>query len=68
MFWTTVPELAKEGHISAEKLYELARREEDPLPLRFLGDRSRYGQVLCSEMDEWVRRNGVLMNERSVNG
>lgn len=67
MFWTTVPELAKEGHVSADKLYELARREHDPFPVRYIGG-SRYGQVLVSEADEWVRRNGVLMNERSVNG
>lgn len=63
MFWTTVPDLAKDGHISADKLYELAKREHDPFPVRYL-DGARYGQVLISEADEWVRRNGTLMNER----
>ena len=65
MLWTTVPDLAKEGHISTEKLYELSRRKHDPFPVRYI-DGSRYGQVLISEADEWVRRNGVLMNERSA--
>ena len=67
MFWTTVPELAKEGHVSADMLYRLARREHDPFPVRYI-DGSRYGQVLVSEADEWVRRNGVLMNERNEHG
>ena len=65
--WTTIPELARDGHISADRLYELARRENDPFPVRYI-DESRYGQVLISEADEWVRRNGVLMNERRGNG
>ena len=63
MFWTTVPDLAKEGHISPDKLYELARRKNDPFPIRYI-DGNRYGQVLVSEADEWVRRNGVLMAEK----
>lgn len=65
MFWTTIPELAAEGHVSPDRLYELARRKKDPLPLRYLGDDARYGQVLLSELDEWVRRNGELYAERS---
>ena len=66
VFWTTVPELAREGHISVDRLYELARREEDPLPLRFVGEGARYGQVLCSEMAEWVKRNSVLYRDRNA--
>jgi hypothetical protein len=65
--WTTVPDLAREGHVSADRLYELARRDSDPLPLRFIGG-ARYGQVLVSEFDSWVRRNGALYNERGKDG
>ena len=61
--WTTVPDLAREGHKSADRLYELARRAEDPLPLRFI-DGDRYGVVLVDEFAAWVKRNGRLMNER----
>ena len=64
MVWTTIAELAREGHVSKDRLYELARREDDPLPLRYLDGGGRYGQVLVSEFDEWVRRNGALYNER----
>lgn len=60
---TNVPSLAREWHKSKDSLYELAKREEDPLPVRFLeGD--RYGAILVSEFDEWFKRNGALMNER----
>lgn len=61
--WTTVPDLAREGHKSADRLYELARREDDPLPLRYI-DGDRYGVVLVDEFSAWVKRNGKLMNER----
>jgi hypothetical protein len=65
--FTTVPELAKEMHKDASKLYEMARREEDPLPLRYFeGD--RYGFVLVPEVEEWVKRNSELANERRGDG
>lgn len=62
--WTTVPDLARDGHKSADRLYELARRAHDPLPLRYL-DGDRYGVVLVSELEEWVKRNGKFLNERN---
>lgn len=63
MFWITVPQLAEEGHISPDTIYQLARREEDPLPLRYING-ARYGQVLVSELTEWVQRNGILMRDK----
>jgi len=60
--------LAKQGHVSADRLYELAKRENDPLPLRYIGENSRYGQILVSEFTDWVKRNGVLANERGRSG
>jgi len=63
MLLTTIPDIAREGHMSADTLYALARRDNDPFPLRYL-DGARYGQVLISEADEWFRRNGKLANER----
>ena len=62
---TTVPDLAKQWHKRPKALYDLALREDDPLPVRYLpGD--RYGGVLVSEFEEWLRRNSVLANERST--
>ncbi len=66
--WTTVPDLAREGHVSADRLYELARREVDPLPLRYIGGGTRYGQILVSELEDWVKRNGCFYNERRGSG
>lgn len=60
MVWTTIAELAREGHVSKERLYELARKEHDPLPLRYLDGNARYGQVLVDEFTEWAKRNSVL--------
>ena len=62
--WTTIPELAKKAHKDPDRLRQMARRRDDPLPLRFLPGDDRYGVVLESEMDEWVRRNGRLYNEK----
>jgi hypothetical protein len=62
--WTTIAELAADGHVGENRLYELAKRRDDPLPLRYLPG-ARYGQVLVSEFDEWVKRNTTLANERS---
>lgn len=67
MVWTTVPKLAEEGGVSADRLYELARREHDPLPVRYVCG-GRYGQVLASEFEEWVLRNSTLMRDRRRDG
>ena len=63
MVITTVPELAREWHKSPDRLYELASRQDDPLPVRYLeGD--RYGGLLVSEFEEWLKRNTKLFDER----
>lgn len=59
----TVPDLAGQMHKSTDKLYAWAQREEDPLPLRYV-DGERYGVILVSEFEWWLKRNGRLMNER----
>ena len=67
MFWTTVPDLARDGHMSPDRLYALAARDVDPLPLRYL-EGARYGQILVSELEEWVKRNGELYSKRRGDG
>jgi hypothetical protein len=59
----TVPELCKEMHKGTDQVYAWARRKVDPLPVRYV-EGERYGAILVNELDEWWRRNGVLMNER----
>jgi len=60
---TTVPDLAREWHKSADLIYKLAAKEDDPLPIRYLeGD--RYGGVLVSEFEGWLKRNTKLYKER----
>ena len=58
-----MPELAEQGHKSPDKLYEWAKREEDPLPVRYI-EGERYGTVLVSEFEDWMKRNGRLFNEK----
>ena len=63
MVMTTIPDLARQWHKSTDTLYALAAREDDPLPVRYLpGD--RYGGVLVSEFESWLRRNTRLFKER----
>lgn len=60
---TTIMDLAKEGHKSKDRFYELAHRAEDPLPLRyFKGDRC--GFLIVSEVEEWLKRNTEIMGAR----
>lgn len=43
---------------------EYARREDDPLPLRYIKGKVNGGFVIAWEFDEWLMRNTVLYNER----
>lgn len=62
--WTTIPKLAEEAGKDSCRLYALARRKADPLPLRYLPGDERGGVVLESELAEWVQRNCELYAER----
>ena len=59
----TVPELAEQMHKSTDQLYAWARRDNDPMPLRYVSG-ERYGSMLVEEFAEWFKRNGVLMADR----
>ena len=61
---TTVPELASQMHKDPAQLYAWAKRDNDPLPLRYVGG-ERYGAVIVREFEEWFIRNSVLMSERN---
>lgn len=64
MLCISVPALAKEWHKDPSRIYELAARDDDPLPVRYLPD-DRYGTILVSEFEAWMMRNTVLLKERA---
>ena len=64
---TTVTELAAQMHKDPAQLYRWAKREVDPMPVRYV-DGERYGCLIVSEFTEWFARNSELMSERSGNG
>lgn len=64
MMITKVPALCRECGWDRHYLYELAAREEDPLPVRYLPGKVRGGFVLRSEFEEWIRRNAPQYRER----
>lgn len=59
----TVGDLADQMHVKASTLYEFARREEDPMPLRTLHGFKRSSSMLVSEWGEWFSRNSELFRE-----
>lgn len=64
---TTVTELASQMHKDPAQLYAWAKRDNDPLPLRYI-DGERYGSIVVSEFEDWFVRNSQLMSERGGNG
>lgn len=52
-------EAASEMGKGRDALYRLAKRKDDPLPLRYFpGD--RYGFLIVGEFNEWLKRNTVI--------
>lgn len=64
--YMTAGELADSWGVAPEKLYEYARRESDPLPIRYVRGKTRYGIVMVEEVSEWLLRNSVLFNDRKA--
>lgn len=60
----TVPDLAEQMGKTVHTLYEWARREEDPLPLRYERGTTKNGSVMVTEFREWWARNSVHYSER----
>ena len=60
----TVADMCEQMHMDKHTAYELAGREEDPLPLRYLRGNVKYGRILQSELDEWWLRNSVHYKDR----
>ena len=59
----TIADLAAQMHMKRERLYEYAKRDDDPLPLRTLDGMQRTSAVLVSEWSEWFSRNSRLFKE-----
>lgn len=50
--------------ISKNKIYELAKRPEDPFPLRRMKGYKRSGIIIREELIEWAKRNYELVGGR----
>ena len=59
----TVSQLAEEMGMKKSTLYGLARRENDPLPLRTLHGFKRSSVILVSDLEEWLVRNSDFFKE-----
>lgn len=61
----TVSDLAEQVHMKPHTLYEFARREVDPMPLRTLKGYKRSSAMVVTEFVEWYERNSDLFKEVS---
>lgn len=59
----TVADLAAQMHMKTETLYQFAKREVDPLPLRTLRGFKRSSSMLVSDWSEWYRKNSELFKD-----
>lgn len=64
--YMTVSELAESWGTYPDQLYGYARRQSDPLPIRYIKGKTRYGIVVVEEAHEWLLRNTVLYGERKA--
>lgn len=47
-----------------DKLLPYIRRSEDPMPVRYLPGKRRYGFVIVAELNDWLARNALGWAER----
>lgn len=59
----TTTALAEQLGTRNDKLMALARRAEDPLPVRYLKGKTRYGFVVVPELMEWLERNSEVRSD-----
>lgn len=64
--YLTVAELAAQLGKDKRTLYRLAAIYDDPLPIRYFHDTKGGGFVIAEEMNEWVKRNTYLYNEKGI--
>ena len=60
---TTISRLAEEMEMSPNTLYALARRDDDPLPLRTLKGMKRSSALVVDDWLAWYERNTDLFKE-----
>lgn len=62
--YMTVKELSKQSGLDPDTIRCYARRDKDPLPVRYMPGMRRGGFISVNEMDSWLERNGRLMVDR----
>ena len=55
--------LAEQLGTRKDKLMVYARRAEDPLPVRYLDGKKRYGFVMVSEFSAWLERTSEVRSD-----
>lgn len=60
----TTKDVAQKLGTNHATVLEYARRQEDPLPLRYIKGKSNGGFVVVEEFLEWIKRNTCMFNER----
>lgn len=59
----TMGPLAEQLGTRKDHLMVYARRAEDPLPLRYLDGKKRYGFVIVPEFVAWLERNSEVRSD-----
>ena len=59
----TVEQAARLIHVSLPRVYELAKRDDDPFPARRFPWKKKGSLVIRDELVDWVRRNARLIGE-----
>ncbi|MEC4294015.1 hypothetical protein [Adlercreutzia shanghongiae] len=59
----TTTALAEQLGTRRDKLMVYARRADDPLPVRYLSGKKRYGFVVVAELMDWLERNSEVRSD-----
>ncbi|NLD87300.1 MAG: helix-turn-helix domain-containing protein [Clostridiales bacterium] len=59
-----IREICSLVNIGVNRVYEYAKRKDDPLPLRCFPGTKRGAFVFRNEFEEWVKRNSILIVTR----
>lgn len=59
-----VREVAEQLGTNHSTILQYARREDDPLPLRYIKGKKNGGFILVSELSDWIVRNTCSYSER----
>lgn len=59
-----VDEISRQLATSKSEIFNLSKRENDPLPLLILKGKKRGAFMLDTDLAEWIRRNSCPYNQK----